>query len=152
MERIPESHRNILEGKNFGHLATLMPDGSAQVTPVWVDVDGNEVVINTAEGRQKDRNLQRDQRVAISVADHENPYRYIQIRGCVKERTTRGADEHIDKMAKKYMGWTAIPTGVRRRSGSSTGSSRSACRRTGRRARTRREGAAPLGAALFAAL
>lgn len=109
MERIPESHRDILEGKNFGHLTTLMPDGSPQVTPVWVDIDGNEVLFNTAEGRQKDRNLRRDGRVAVSVADHGNPYRYVQVRGRIKERTEQGAEEHIDKLAQKYLGVDSYP-------------------------------------------
>lgn len=106
---IPDSHKDILLGKNFAHVATLMPDGSPQVTPVWVDFDGGLVVFNTAEGRQKPRNLDRDGRVAISVIDHENPYRYIQIRGVVAEKTTSGADEHIDRMAKKYMGLDRYP-------------------------------------------
>lgn len=109
MEPIPESHRDIIEGKNFGHLTTLMPDGSPQVTPVWVDIEGNEVLFNTAEGRQKDRNLRRDDRVAVSVADHENPYRYVQIRGRITERTGQGAEEHIDKLAKKYLGVDSYP-------------------------------------------
>lgn len=104
MASIPQSHRDILEGKNFAHIATLMKDGSPQVTPVWIDVDGDTVVFNTAEGRSKARNLDRDGRVAISVHDQANPYRYIQIRGTVQERTTVGADAHIDKMSAKYTG------------------------------------------------
>ncbi|MCK6563331.1 MAG: PPOX class F420-dependent oxidoreductase [Dehalococcoidia bacterium] len=106
---IPVSHRDILLGKNFAHLATLMPGGSPQVTPVWVDLEGDLVVFNTAEGRQKLRNLDRDRRVAISVLDHENPYRYLQVRGVVVEKTTAGADEHIDRLAKKYMGVDRYP-------------------------------------------
>jgi PPOX class probable F420-dependent enzyme len=99
---IPASHRDILEGKNFAHVATLLKDGSPQVTPVWIDVDGDAIVFNTAEGRAKARNLDRDGRVAISVHDQANPYRYIQVRGLVESKTTDGADAHIDKMSLKY--------------------------------------------------
>ncbi|MEX0782957.1 MAG: PPOX class F420-dependent oxidoreductase [Dehalococcoidia bacterium] len=106
---IPESHRDILKGKNFAHIATTMPDGSPQSTPVWIDLEGDTILFNTAEGRQKTRNLDRDGRVAISVVDAGNPYRYIQVRGKVTERTTEGADAHIDKLAKKYMGVDSYP-------------------------------------------
>lgn len=104
MTTIPESHRDILTGRNFAHLATLMPDGSPQSTPVWVDLEGDLVLVNTVEGRQKARNLDREPRVALSVSDSSNPYRYIQIRGRVVEKTHDGAEEHIDLLAKKYMG------------------------------------------------
>jgi PPOX class probable F420-dependent enzyme len=100
---IPDSHLDLFKKKTFAHLATLMPDGQPQVTPVWVDHDGRHVVINTAEGRQKDKNLQRDGRVALSITDPENPYRYLEVRGHVVERTNNGADKHIDAMAKKYL-------------------------------------------------
>lgn len=106
---IPESHKDLLLGKNFASVATLMPDGSPQVTPVWIDFDGTDVVFNTADGRQKARNLDRDKRVAVSVFDSANPYRYIQIRGVVDTKTTNGADEHIDKMAKKYLDQDKYP-------------------------------------------
>ena len=109
MASIPASHRDILEGKNFAHIATLMKDGSPQVTPVWIDVEGDLLLFNTADGRVKPRNLDRDGRVAISVHDQTNPYRYIQIRGTVEEKTYDGADAHIDKMAKKYMGVDSYP-------------------------------------------
>ena len=109
MATIPASHRDILTGPNYAHLATLMKDGSPQVTPVWVDVDGDTVIINTAEGRTKTRNLDRDGRVAISVHDQANPYRYIQIRGKVVEKTSAGADEHINRLAKKYLGQDTYP-------------------------------------------
>ena len=109
MEQVPSSHSDILTGKNFAHVATLMPDGTPQVTPVWVDFDGRHVIINTAEGRQKTRNMDRDQRVSLSVADSENPYRYIQVRGKVVERTNEGADQHIDALAKRYMGVDVYP-------------------------------------------
>ena len=106
---IPASHRDILEKSNFAHIATLMKDGSPQVTPVWIDIDGENILFNTAEGREKDRNLKRDSRVALSVHDNANPYRYIQIRGKVTGHSTSGADAHIDELAKKYMNLDAYP-------------------------------------------
>ena len=107
---IPASHADLLTGKKaFAHLATLNADGSPQVTPVWVDYDGTHVVINTARGRVKDRNLGREPRVAISIADPDNPYRYLGIQGRVVEMTETGGDAHIDKMAKKYLGKDTYP-------------------------------------------
>jgi PPOX class probable F420-dependent enzyme len=106
---IPDSHLDLFKKKAFAHLATLMPDGRPQVTPVWVDYDGRYVVINTAEGRQKDKNMQRDGRVALSIADPDNPYRYLEVRGRVAERTRNGADESIDALAKKYLGQDKYP-------------------------------------------
>lgn len=106
---IPSSHLDLFKKKAFAHLVTLMPDGSPQTTPVWVDYDGKDVVINTAEGRQKDKNMQRDGRVAMSIADPDNPYRYLEVRGRVVERTHKGADQHIDAMAMKYLGKEKYP-------------------------------------------
>jgi len=106
---IPESHLDLFRKKAFANLATLMPNGSPQVTPVWVDYDGRHVLINTADGRQKDKNLQRDGRVAMSIIDPENPYRYLEVRGHIAQRTREGADEHIDAMARKYLGKDKYP-------------------------------------------
>jgi PPOX class probable F420-dependent enzyme len=100
---------DLFKKKAFGHLATLMPDGSPQVTPVWIDYDGQHVLVNTAVDRQKDRNLQRDGRVSISVADPDNAYRYVEVRGTVVERTLQGADDHIDSLAKRYLGQDKYP-------------------------------------------
>jgi PPOX class probable F420-dependent enzyme len=97
-----KKNQDLFTKRAYGHLATLMPDGSPQVTPVWVDYDGEYILVNSARGRVKDRNIQRDPRVAIEIQDPDDPYRYIQIRGRVVETTTEGAEEHIDKMAKKY--------------------------------------------------
>lgn len=108
-EAIPEKYRDLFSKRAFGSLATLMPDGQPQVTPVWVDLEGDLVLINTAKGRQKDRNLRRDPRVALAIIDPENPYRYLEIRGKVSEITEDGADAHIDKMAKKYLGADKYP-------------------------------------------
>ena len=106
---IPTSHLDLFKKKAFASLATLMPDGHPQVTPVWVDYDGQYVVINTAQGRQKDKNLARDGKVALSIMDPDNPYRYLEVRGRVVERTLNGADAHIDAMAKKYLGQDKYP-------------------------------------------
>ena len=106
---IPNSHIDLFQKKAFASLATLMPDGKPQVTPVWVEFDGHHVIINTAEGRQKDKNLQRDKRVALSLMDPDNPYRYIEVRGKVVERTLNGADANIDALAKKYLGKDKYP-------------------------------------------
>ena len=101
--------RELLEGPNFAHLATLMPDGSPQVTAVWVDYDGEHVLVNTAEGRVKPRNLRRDPRVALSIVNQQNPYAWAMIRGRAVELTHDNADDHIDKMAKKYLGEDQYP-------------------------------------------
>jgi PPOX class probable F420-dependent enzyme len=106
---IPDSHLDLFKKKAFAHLATLMPDGAPQSTPVWVDFDGQYVLINTAEGRQKDKNLQRDGRVALSITDPDNPYRYLEVRGQVAQRTKDGADRHIDALAKRYLGKDKYP-------------------------------------------
>ncbi len=91
------------EGKNFAAIATTMPDGSPQVSLVWVDSDGEHVIINTAEGRHKTNNLRRDPRVAVSIADSDNHYRQVMVRGKVVLDTQEGAWEHINKLTKKYL-------------------------------------------------
>jgi PPOX class probable F420-dependent enzyme len=102
-QAIPEKYRDLFQKRAFASLGTLMPDGRPQVTPVWVDFDGQYVIFNSAKGRQKDRNVRRDPRVAMAIVDPDNPYRYMEIRGKVAEITEQGADQHIDKMAKKYL-------------------------------------------------
>lgn len=106
---IPDKYLDLFQKRAFGHLATLMPDGSPQVTPVWVDYDGNFVLVNSARSRQKDLNIKRDGRVALSIMDPDDPYRYLQVRGHVVEITDQGADAHIDKLAKKYLGKDIYP-------------------------------------------
>jgi PPOX class probable F420-dependent enzyme len=102
--KIPNEYLDLFKKRAFANLATLMPDGTPQVTPVWVDYDGQYVLVNTARGRQKDLNMRARPDVALSIQDPDDPYRYLQIRGRVAEITERGADAHIDKMAKKYTG------------------------------------------------
>ena len=106
---IPQTHLDLFRKKAFAHLVTLMPDGKPQVTPVWVDYDGKYVLINTAQGRLKDKNMQRDGRIALSITDPDNPYRYLEVRGRIAERTHEGADAHIDAMAKKYLDKDTYP-------------------------------------------
>lgn len=108
-QSIPDKYRDLFTKRAFASLATIMPDGGPQVTPVWVDLEGDLVLVNTARGRQKDKNMRRDPRVAMAVIDPENPYRYLEIRGRVAEITEEGADAHIDKMAKKYLGADKYP-------------------------------------------
>jgi PPOX class probable F420-dependent enzyme len=109
MAKIPEKYLDLFNKKAFGSLGTIMPDGSPQVTPVWVDREGDTVLVNTAKGRQKDKNIQRDPRVSVTLVDPDNPYRYIEIRGRVVEANDKGAKDHIDKMAKKYLGVDKYP-------------------------------------------
>jgi len=106
---IPDRYRDLFTKPAFAHLATLMPDGTPQVTPVWVDLQDGLVVVNSAKGRQKDRNLRRDPRVALAISDPDNPYRYLQVRGRVVGIDEQGADAHIDKMAKKYLNKDKYP-------------------------------------------
>lgn len=104
-----DSAFELFKGKNFAFVGSVMSDGSPQVTPVWVDFDGQYILVNTAEGRTKHRNLTRDPRVAVSVIDSQNPYNMVTVKGKVVEQTTSGADEHIDKLTKKYLGIEKYP-------------------------------------------
>ena len=106
---IPDAYLDILKKNVFASFVTLMEDGSPQVTPVWIDFDGTHFVVNSALGRMKDRNIRRDPRVALSLSDPENPYRYLEVRGRVVEITQDGADDHVNAMAKKYLGQDVYP-------------------------------------------
>jgi PPOX class probable F420-dependent enzyme len=106
---IDESVTQLLTGKTFAFVATLMKDGTPQITPTWIDFDGKAILINTAEGRVKQKNVSRDPHIAISITDQSNPYSMVTIRGKVIEQTTNGADEHIDKLAKRYLGVDKYP-------------------------------------------
>jgi len=109
MTTIPDSFYDLFQKKTFAQLATIMPDGTPHVTPVWVDFDGTHVVINSAKGRTKDRNMRRNPNVAISIQDPEQPYRHLALKGKVVEITENGADAHIDKLSKKYTGKDVYP-------------------------------------------
>ncbi|TIH40073.1 PPOX class F420-dependent oxidoreductase [Subtercola vilae] len=98
----------LLNSRALCYIATTMPNGSPQLTQTWVDTDGENVIINTVEGFQKLRNIERDPRVAVALSDPGNPSRYYQVRGTVTSTETEGAVEHIEKLAQKYLG-TAYP-------------------------------------------
>lgn len=102
--KIPASHLDLFSKKALAHLATIMPDGTPQVSPVWVDFDGEHVLVNSARGRQKDRNMVARPHVAMNIQDPDDLYRYLLVRGPVAEITTEGAVEHIDKLSLKYTG------------------------------------------------
>jgi PPOX class probable F420-dependent enzyme len=109
LKTILDQNIDLFQKKAFAQLATLMADGSPQVSPVWMDFDGQSLLINTARGRIKDLNMQRDPRVAVAIQDPDNPYRKLLIRGKVIEATDVGADAHIDKLAMKYRGLEKYP-------------------------------------------
>ena len=107
---IPAAFLDLLtEKKALAHIATLQPDGSPQVTPVWFDYTNGKVRVNTAKGRIKARNMSEGSKVALSIVDPDNAYRYIQIRGTVTRQTTDGAIGHIDSLAKKYLDKDVYP-------------------------------------------
>jgi PPOX class probable F420-dependent enzyme len=101
---LPDALVDLLRRPSPCFVATLMPDGSPQMTQTWVDTDGTHVLINTVDGHQKVRNMRRDPRVAVNVADPEDPSRYFEVRGQVVDITTDGAREHIDELSQRYIG------------------------------------------------
>jgi PPOX class probable F420-dependent enzyme len=109
MDENLSKYRDIFDKKTFCYVATVGKDGTPQVTPVWCEFDGTHIVFNTARGRVKDKNLAKNPRVSVAAADPDNPYRYVQVRGRVAQITEQGADAHIDKMAKKYIGQDRYP-------------------------------------------
>ena len=110
MARIPDNYLDLLNQKKaFASLATVMTNGSPQVTPVWFDYQGGNIRVNTAKGRVKSRTLKPGAPVALAIMDPDNPYRYIQVRGRVSCAVEAGADAHIDSLAKKYLGKEAYP-------------------------------------------
>ena len=109
MPPIPAQYHDLFQKKAFAHLATLNGDGTPQVTPVWVDFDGTHIRFNTARGRVKERNLRRTPNVAMAILDPDNPYRYLRVSGRVVEISERGAEQHIDTLAQKYLGQDRYP-------------------------------------------
>jgi PPOX class probable F420-dependent enzyme len=110
---IPTEFLDLFQKPSYAHLATLMPDGSPQVTSVWVDYDGKHILVNSAAGRQKDRNMSARPDVAIEIPDPDNPNRYLAIRGRVVVITEEGADEHLNRLAKRYLGRDRYPDSFR---------------------------------------
>jgi len=110
MPAIPDKYLDLLkQKKTFANLATVMPDGSPQVTPVWFDYDDGIIRVNSAKGRVKTRNMKVGSPVALSIMDPDNPYRHVQVRGHVQFVTEKGANAHIDSLAKKYLGQDKYP-------------------------------------------
>jgi anthraniloyl-CoA monooxygenase len=110
---IPAEFLDLFQKPTVAHLATQMPDGTPQVTPVWVDYDGRHLLVNSAAGRRKDLNMAERRRVAIEIADPDNPNRYVAVRGSVVEITEAGADEHLDRLARRYLGRDRYPESYR---------------------------------------
>jgi PPOX class probable F420-dependent enzyme len=108
-QKIPEEFKDLFGKVAYANIATVMPDGSPQVTPVWFDYDGNYLRVNSAKGRVKDKNMRRNKNVALSIQDPDNAYRYLAVRGKVDDITEEGADAHIDSLAKKYLGKDKYP-------------------------------------------
>jgi PPOX class probable F420-dependent enzyme len=110
MATVPDQYRDLMQQKKaFANLATVMADGSPQVTPVWFDYTDGKIRVNTAKGRVKSRTLRPGAPVALAIMDPDNPYRYIQIRGRVARAVEQGADAHIDSLAKKYLDKDSYP-------------------------------------------
>jgi hypothetical protein len=108
-ETIPAEYRDLFDKRAFANLGTVRPNGAARVTPVWCDLEGEFVILNTVKGRHQDRNIRRDGRVALVIVDPENSYRYLEIRGHAVESIEKDAEKHLDKMAKKYLGADKYP-------------------------------------------
>jgi len=108
-KRIPDTALDLFQKPILAHFATIMPDGTPQVTPVWVDFDGTYVLINTAKGRRKTLNVEQQPKVGLDLVDSANPFHWLSVRGHVAEITEEGADAHIDKLAKKYIGVDIYP-------------------------------------------
>jgi PPOX class probable F420-dependent enzyme len=110
MAEIPTNFLDLFTTKKaFAHLATVMPDGSPQVTPVWFDFSDGKIRVNTARGRVKDRNMTQNARVALSITDPDNPYRHVAVRGRIARITEEGADALVDALARKYIGQDKYP-------------------------------------------
>src|SRR5215472_12637614 len=100
-EQIPQNALDLFQKPALANLATIMPDGTPQVTPVWVDFDGTHILVNTARGRRKVENMQQHPKVGLDIVDPANPWHWLSIRGKIEEITENGAVEHLDKLSKK---------------------------------------------------
>ena len=108
-ERIPDNVLDLFQKPVLANVATIMPDGTPQVTPVWVDFDGSHILVNTVKGRRKVLNMQERPQVGLDMVDTENQFHWLSVRGHVIEITEAGANDHIDKLAKKYIGQDKYP-------------------------------------------
>jgi PPOX class probable F420-dependent enzyme len=109
MTDIPDKFRDLMTKKAFANIATVMADGSPQVTPVWFDYTNGKIRVNTAKGRVKARTMTQGAKVALAIMDQDNAYRYVQVRGTVARATEEGADQHIDSLAQRYLGKATYP-------------------------------------------
>jgi PPOX class probable F420-dependent enzyme len=109
MTDIPDKFRDLMTKKAFANIATVMADGSPQVTPVWFDYTNGKIRVNTAKGRVKARTMTQGAKVALAIMDPDNAYRYVQVRGTVARATEEGADQHIDSLAQRYLGKATYP-------------------------------------------
>lgn len=109
MGTIPSEYVDLFEKPSFAFVGTLLPDGSPHVTPTWVDYDGDHVLVNTVLDNRKDKNVRNDPRITLTIADPENPYRYLSVRGEVVERREEGARDHLDALSERYTGVAAYP-------------------------------------------
>ncbi|WP_246998864.1 PPOX class F420-dependent oxidoreductase [Halosolutus gelatinilyticus] len=114
MASIPDDFQNLFEKQTFAHISTLLPNGAPHVTPVWIDydADADRLLVNTERDRRKEKNARNDSRVAVSMVDPDNPYRMLSVTGEVDEITTENAREHIDELAKRYMGEDEYPNPI----------------------------------------
>lgn len=114
MVRFPEEYRDLFEKRTFAHVTTVNPDGTPQTTPVWVDYDAetDRVLVNTERHRRKAKNAERDPDVSVSMTDPDDSYRFCSVTGTVEEITTEGAADHIDELARRYLGEDEYPTPV----------------------------------------
>lgn len=103
MDAIPDDFRDLFEKRTFAHFTTLLPDGSPHTVPVWIDIDANDLLVNTARGTRKERNVRTQSRVSLSMLDPDDPHRFLSVRGTVVEVTEDGAREHVDALAKRYL-------------------------------------------------
>ena len=104
MDAVPPEFHDLFEKRTFAHLTTLLPDDSPHTVPVWIDFDGGDLLVNTTRGSRKERNVRRDGRVSLSMLDPDDPHRFLSVRGTVAETTEEGAREHVDALARRYLG------------------------------------------------
>jgi PPOX class probable F420-dependent enzyme len=114
MSAIPAEYHDLFEHPTTAHVVTLFPDGRPHATPVWIDydLDDDRLLVNTERGRQKARNVERDPTVAVSMTDPDDPYRFLSVTGKVTDVTTEGAREHIDELARRYLGVEEYPNPI----------------------------------------
>lgn len=109
MATIPDDYRDLFERETLAHFATCLPDGAPHVVPVWIDADGDDLLVNTVRGTRKEKNVRGERRVALSLVDPDDPNRFLAVRGEVVEVTEDGAGEHVNALANRYMDVAEYP-------------------------------------------